>query len=118
MEEKSELNDIILNKGRSANNNKKVILSVATLGIILIVVVLFMNTMNSSSTSNLPQAVTTPPQPVATTKAVATTQDEPYFEDVEVVKEDKQYNTIEEVTKKLKAEAKKEKSQIKSFLKL
>jgi len=106
MEERSELNDIILNKGGSAGNNKKVILAVATLGIILIVVVLLMNTISSEGTGNLPQA-SLPPQPVAA-KAVNKVKKEPYFEDVEVVKEDQKYNTIEEVAEKIKAESKAE----------
>ncbi|RLD40464.1 MAG: SPOR domain-containing protein, partial [Bacteroidetes bacterium] len=34
MDNKNELNDIILNRGGSANSNKKIILAVATLGVI------------------------------------------------------------------------------------
>jgi len=114
MEEKSELNDIILNKGASANNNKKVILAVATLGIILIVVILIMNTISSSGTDNLPQASLQPQQqiktqvakPKAVTETTKDIQEEPYFEDVEVIEDDNANETIEQVTQRLKEESK------------
>ena len=84
MEDKNELNDIILNKGNSASSNKKIVLAVATLGIILVIVVMLMNSLSSSGTDNLPQAVL-PPQPE--TKSINTNSDEPLFEDVQVVEE-------------------------------
>ena len=52
MQESNELNDIILNKGGPANNNKKIILAIATLGVILIVVVMLMNSLTSTGTDN------------------------------------------------------------------
>ena len=55
MEEKNELNDIILNKGNSSSSNKKVVLAVATLGVVLIIVVMLMNTLNSTDGENLPK---------------------------------------------------------------
>ena len=103
MQEKNELNDIILNKGGSTNNSRKIILAVATLGVILIVVVLLMNTLTSNGTDNLPQAVL-PPQPKAQT--VVKAQEEPLFEDVEVIEEDKQDdNNLNKIAQRLKEES-------------
>lgn len=102
MEEKNELNDIILNKGGANSNNKKIILAVATLGVILIVVVMLMNSLTSSGTDNLPQAVL-PPEPKI--KSVTQTQDEPLFEEVEVVEEDTNSNNLDEIAKRLKQES-------------
>lgn len=105
MEEKNELNDIILNKGGSSAGNKKIILAVATLGVVLIIVVMLMNTLTSSGTDNLPQAVL-PPQPQ---KEVQTQNDEPLFEDVTVVQESAPESTsLDEIAQKLKEESSKE----------
>ena len=106
MQEKNELNDIILNKGGSTNNNKKIILAVATLGVILIVVVMLMNSLTSNGTDNLPQAVL-PPKPK--TEATQKIQDEPLFEEVEVVEEEAQNNNnLDQIARKLKEESKQE----------
>jgi DedD protein len=106
MEEQNELNDIILNKGGSTNSNKKIILAVATLGVILIVVVMLMNSLTSSGTDNLPQAVLPPKPKVASAQQV---QDEPLFEDVEVLKEDvDNNNNLDQIAKKLKEESQEE----------
>ena len=102
MEEKNELNDIILNKGDANANNKKIILAVATLGVILIVVVMLMNSLTSSGTDNLPQAVL-PPEPKI--KSVSQTQDEPLFEEVEIVEEETNSNNLDEIAKRLKQES-------------
>lgn len=105
MEEKSELNDIILNKNSSSAGNKKIILAVATLGVVLIIVVMLMNTLTSSTTDNLPQAVL-PPEPQKEIKSVA---DEPLFEDVPVVQETSRDNiSLDEIAQKLKEESVKE----------
>ncbi len=105
MEEKNELNDIILNKGSSSAGNKKIILAVATLGVVLIIVVMLMNTLTSNGTDNLPQAVL-PPQPQ---KEVKTQNDEPLFEDVTVVQESAPESTsLDEIAQKLKEESSKE----------
>ncbi|WP_455755754.1 SPOR domain-containing protein [Sulfurimonas sp.] len=106
MNETNELNDIILNKGGSTNNNKKIILAVATLGVILIIVVMLMNSLTSSGTDNLPQAVL---PPKAKTQDVQQDQDEPLFEEVEVVQEtSKNNNNLDKIAKKLKEESKTE----------
>ncbi len=103
MEEKNELNDIILNKGGGANDNKKIVLAVATLGVILIVVVMLMNTLTSNGTDNLPQAVL-PPEPQA--NIAPQVQDEPLFEEVEVVQEENtQSSNLDKITQKLKEES-------------
>ncbi|MBU1658920.1 SPOR domain-containing protein [bacterium] len=103
MEDKNELNDIILNRGSSANNNKKIILAVATLGVILIIVVMLMNTLTSNGTDNLPQAVL-PPEP--TIQAVPAVQDEPLFEEVVVVEEnDSNNDNLDKIAQRLKQES-------------
>lgn len=103
MEEKNELNDIILNKGNSANNNKKIVLAVATLGIILIIVVMLMNSLTSNGTDNLPQAVLPPEPKIQTAPEIV---DEPLFEEVEVIQEETpQNNNLDQIAKKLKQES-------------
>ncbi|MBN2895919.1 MAG: SPOR domain-containing protein [Campylobacterales bacterium] len=84
MEEKNELNDIILNRNNSNGSNKKLLLAVATLSLILIIVVVIMNSLQSQSNDNLPQAVL-PPEPV--TQSTAAPQEDPLFEPVEVIEE-------------------------------
>ncbi len=102
MEDKNELNDIILNKGNSTSSNKKIILAVATLGIILVIVVMLMNSLSSSGTDNLPQAAL-PPKPAVT---AAEPVDEPLFEDVEVVHESTpEANKLDRIAQKLKQES-------------
>lgn len=103
MNDKNELNDIILNKGASANSNKKIILAVATLGVILIIVVMLMNSLSSSGTDNLPQAAL-PPEPQ--TQALEQATEEPLFEEVEVIQEDVNSDSnLDEITQKLKEES-------------
>lgn len=105
MEEKSELNDIILNKSSASANSRRVVLAVATLGIVLILVVMLMNTLTSSNTDNLPQAVL-PPEPQKETKATA---GEPLFEDVKVIQEaNKESGSLDEIAQRLKQESTKE----------
>jgi len=105
MEEKNELNDIILNKGNNDGGSKKIVLAIATLGVILIVVVLLMNTLTSNGTDNLPQAAVLPPQPKA--KTTVQPQQEPLFEDVEVTEEDTQSdNNLNQIAQRLKEESK------------
>ena len=106
MNDKNELNDIILNKGGSANSNKKIILAVATLGVILIIVVMLMNSLSSNGTDNLPQAAL-PPEPKA--QVIEEDADEPLFEEVEVIKEESNSDAnLDEIAQKLKAESMRE----------
>ncbi len=103
MEEKNELNDIILNKGSGTNNNKKVILAVATLGVILIIVVMLMNTLTSKGTDNLPQAIL-PPEPTIASNALV--EQEPLFEEVVVVQEEStNSDNLDNIAQKLKQES-------------
>jgi len=103
MQEKNELNDIILNKGGAASSNKKIILAVATLGVILIIVVMLMNSLSSSGTDNLPQAVL-PPEPQ--TQVADAITEEPLFEEIEVVEEESSSDAdLEMIAQKLKQES-------------
>lgn len=107
--ETNELNDIILNKGGSANSNKKIILAVATLGVILIIVVMLMNSLSSNSTDNLPQAVL-PPEPQI--QQAEQKDQEPLFEDVQVVDEKPNKDAdLDAIAKKLKTESFQEQKQ-------
>ena len=102
MEEKNELNDIILNRGGSSNGNKKVLMAIATLAIILIIVVVIMNRLNSDGTDNLPQAVL-PPEPAATPAIV---KEDPLFEPVEVIEESAPAeDNLDRIAQKLKEES-------------
>ena len=56
MEDKNELNDIILNKNSKNNSTKKILLTIATFAIILIVVVIIMNQVSGKKESTLPRA--------------------------------------------------------------
>lgn len=111
MEEKNELNDIILNKGNDAvSSSKKVILAVAILTIILIVVVMIMKNSGSSGIENLPQAqeatkTNLPPEPPSPQQTDAQ-QNSSLFEPVEIVKEDKKADDdLDKIAKKLKQES-------------
>ena len=110
MNDKNELNDIILNKGSSANSNKKIILAVATLGVILIIVVMLMNSLSSNGTDNLPQAAL-PPEPQ--TKIVEEDADEPLFEEVEIIEEDSDSDAnLDQIAQKLKEESMQEEEEV------
>jgi DedD protein len=104
MEEKNELNDIILNKGSSAANNKKIILAVATLGVVLIIVVLLMNSISSDNNENLPQAVL-PPDP---REIKQENVEEPLFEEVEVIEDNTKTNNLDNIAQRLKEESEQE----------
>ncbi len=107
MEEKNELNDIILNKSGGSGGNKKLLLAVATLALILIIVIVIMNSLKSEGTQNLPQAVL-PPEPQAPQEQVAQ-NDDPLFEPVEVIEETPvQNDDLSQIAKKLKEESQQE----------
>lgn len=82
MEEKNELNDIILNKSGSGSNSKKLLLAIATLTLVLIIVLVIMNSLKSESEEQPPHAAI-PPEPSAPTEII----DDPLFEPVEVIEE-------------------------------
>lgn len=103
MEEKNELNDIILNKDSGVNGNKKILLVVATLGVILIIVVMLMNSLTSNGTDNLPKAIL-PPEPKAL--QAQQEQEEPLFEDVAIVEEKtKENDDLDNIAQRLKKES-------------
>jgi cell division protein FtsN len=82
MEEKNELNDIILSKSGSNSNSKKLLLAIAALTLILIIVLVIMNSLKAQS-SQQPPASTVPPAPSSPTEII----DDPLFEPVEVIQE-------------------------------
>jgi len=104
MEDKNELNDIILNKSSTASSNKKILLAVATLGIILVVVVMLMNSLSSNGTENLPQAALPPKQDI---QSIPKVDEEPLFEDVQIIEEqtNSDDDSLDKIAKKLKAES-------------
>lgn len=53
MEDKNQLNDIVLNKKGSSGSTKKIMLAAAVLMIILIIVIIVMNSLSSNSKNNL-----------------------------------------------------------------
>ncbi len=120
MEEKSELNDIILNKGGNNGSSKKVLLAIATLAIVLIIVVVIMNRI-SATPESLPQPVM-PPKPTETAvipgmaveadSAAAIAEEDPLFVPVPIIEEQPiEDNNIDKIAKKLKEESQKEKDQ-------
>ncbi len=101
MDEKNELSDIILDKGNASGSNKKIILTIATLGVVLIVVLMFMSSVNSDSASNLPHAVLPPkPQKEAVKESI---QEEPLFEEVQVLEDDSSTGAgLDKITQRVK----------------
>lgn len=91
MEEKNELNDIILSKGGSNSNSKKLLLAIAALTLILIIVLVIMNSLKTQTDEQPPQAVV-PPAPTSPTEIA----NDPLFEPVEVIQEGS--NTSAETT--------------------
>lgn len=82
MEEKNELNDIILNKSGSNTGSKKLLLAIATFTLILIIVLVIMNSLKNDDVQKSPQAIL-PPEPTAPTEII----NDPLFEPVEVIQE-------------------------------
>ena len=79
MEEKNELNDIILNKSGSGSSSKKLLLAIAALTLILIIVLVIMNSLKSESNEQAPHAAM-PPEPSAPSEII----DDPLFEPVRI----------------------------------
>jgi DedD protein len=103
MEEKNELNDIILNKGGSSSGSKKLLLAIATLTLILIIVLVIMNSLKNDVVQKAPQAIL-PPEPSAPTEII----NDPLFEPVEVIQEGNESaktQTLDEVAQKIKEES-------------
>lgn len=116
MNENNELSDIVLNKNSSSGSSKKMVLAIATLGIILIAVVTIMKSCGSDSINGAPQSVI-PPKPQQNiveqdTEIVSdqtTKNDEPLFEEVEVIEDDSVDDAdLDKIAQKLKEESKEE----------
>ncbi|MDD2356374.1 MAG: SPOR domain-containing protein [Thiovulaceae bacterium] len=112
MEERNELNDIILNRGSdSMGSSKKIALAVGVLAVILIVVVMIMKTSVSSSTDNLPQAqqapkTNLPPEPPVPQANNDQQGNAPLFKPVEIVQENKKGDDdLDKIAQKLKQES-------------
>ncbi|MEA2110980.1 MAG: SPOR domain-containing protein [Campylobacterota bacterium] len=105
MEEKTELNDIILNQGNSGGGSKKILLAVASLAIILIIIVVIMNSIQSNSTQNLPQPLL-PKEPSSSISQIQeVVEDDPLFEPVEVIQEPTSNDNLDKIAQKLKEDA-------------
>lgn len=103
MEEKNELNDIILNKGGSSSGSKKLLLAIAALTLILIIVLVIMNSLKNDEVQKAPQAIL-PPEPSAPTEII----NDPLFEPVEVIQEGNESaktQTLDQVAQKIKEES-------------
>ena len=94
MEEKSELNDIILNKSSKSNTMQKVLLSVATFSIILIIVVVIMNRFSSNDEMALPHA----PRMAAVAVEEVVPEPDPLDKAEAVAAEDPNESAVEEET--------------------
>ncbi len=106
MQEKNELNDIILNKGNASSGNKKVILAVATLGVILIIVIMLMNTLTSNEQNNLPKPVPLPKPQSIQSDLKDDAVNEPLFEEVEVETDNNpDAQDLDAIAQKLKKES-------------
>ncbi len=102
MEEKTELNDIILNQNSHNNGSKKILLAVASLAIILIIIVVIMNSLQSNNIDNLPKPIL-PKEPEIAIKKI--TDEDPLFQPIEVMEEPSSEENIQQIAKKLKEES-------------
>lgn len=102
MEEKNELNDIILNKSGSGSNSKKLLLAIATLTLVLIIVLVIMNSLKTEGDEQHARTVL-PPEPSAPTEII----DDPLFEPVEVIEEETNASSqdLGEIAQKIKQES-------------
>ncbi|OYZ33636.1 MAG: hypothetical protein B7Y30_09965 [Campylobacterales bacterium 16-40-21] len=104
MEEKNELNDIILNKSGSNTGSKKLLLAIATFTLILIIVLVIMNSLKHDDVQKSPQAIL-PPEPTAPTEII----NDPLFEPVEVIQEGNENanatTDLNQVAQKIKEES-------------
>lgn len=108
MEEKNELNDIILNRSTSNNGMKKIMLAVASLAILLIIVVVIMSSINSGGTANLPQPIE-PPQNIQTQAPI---DEDPLFEPIAIEEGDLEEENLDNIAKKIKEQSRKEESEL------
>ena len=106
VEDKNQLNDIVLNKKGGSGSGKKIMLAAAVLMIILIIVIVIMNTFSSSSKNNLETGTKTAqlPKPPATDMKQNENQDQ-LFKPVTVIHEDNTSSALDQIAKKLKAQS-------------
>jgi DedD protein len=104
MEEKNELNDIILNRNSGNSGMKKIMLAVASLAILLIIVVVIMSSLNSDGTANLPQPI----EPPKNVQAKAPIEEDPLFEPIAIDEAPVQEESLDNVAKKIKEQSQKE----------
>jgi len=112
MEEKNELNDIILNRSSGNSGMKKIMLAVAALAVLLILVVVIMSSLNSDGTANLPQAIE-PPKAVQSNPLV---DEDPLFEPIAINEEPTQEDSLDNVAKKIKEQSEKEEEPSTDFI--
>ena len=103
MEEKNELNDIILNRSGGNGSVKKIMLAVAALAFLLIIVVVIMSSLNSDGTANLPQAI----EPPKNVQALPIDED-PLFEPIAIDETASDEDSLDNVAKKIKEQSEKE----------
>ncbi len=101
MEEKNELNDIILNRSGGNAGMKKVMLAVASLAILLIIVVVIMSSLNSGGTANLPQPIEPPKESLASNAL----EEDPLFEPVAIDEGLTEEESLDNVAKKIKEQS-------------
>lgn len=101
MEEKNELNDIILNRSSGNNGMKKIMLAVASLAILLIIVVVIMSSLNSGGTANLPQPIEPPKASLDSTDF----DEDPLFEPVAIDEGLSHEESLDNVAKKIKEQS-------------
>lgn len=102
MEEKNELNDIILNRSSGNNGMKKVMLAVASLAILLIIVVVIMSSLNSDGTANLPQPIEPPKA------SISPIEEDPLFQPVAIDEAQNEQESLDDVAKKIKQQSEEE----------
>lgn len=101
MDEKNELNDIILNRNSGNSGMKKLMLAVASLAILLIIVVVIMSSLNSGGTSNLPQPI----EPPQTNQVPSPVEDDPLFEPMAIDETANEEESLDNVAKKIKEQS-------------
>jgi DedD protein len=101
MDEKNELNDIILNRNSGNSGMKKLMLAVASLAILLIIVVVIMSSLNSGGTANLPQPI----EPPQTNQVQSPVEDDPLFEPMAIDEAANEEESLDNVAKKIKEQS-------------
>ncbi len=101
MDEKNELNDIILNRSSGNSGMKKLMLAVASLAILLIIVVVIMSSLNSGGTANLPQPI----EPPQSNQVPSPVEDDPLFEPMAIDEAASEEESLDNVAKKIKEQS-------------